>query len=66
MYVALDPPSWKLDSDKLTKSITLRSKAIVLNSPHNPTGKVFTMDELEVIAEACRIHDILAVTDEVC
>ncbi|KAK9281417.1 hypothetical protein L1049_004318 [Liquidambar formosana] len=65
VYVALDPPHWTLDLDKLTKSFTVRTKAIVLNSPHNPTGKVFTKDELETIAEACRTRDCLAVTDEV-
>ncbi|KAM3373634.1 methionine aminotransferase isoform X1 [Capsicum galapagoense] len=65
VYVALDPPHWSLDPKKLAKSFTGRTKAIVLNSPHNPTGKVFTRDELEIIAETCRTWDILAVTDEV-
>ncbi|XP_009759648.1 uncharacterized protein LOC107770016 isoform X2 [Nicotiana tabacum] len=65
VYVALDPPHWSLDPDKLAKSFTGRTKAIVLNSPHNPTGKVFSNDELEIIAGACRTLDILAVTDEV-
>ncbi|PHU16474.1 hypothetical protein BC332_17679 [Capsicum chinense] len=64
VYVALDPPHWSLDPKKLAKSFTGRTKAIVLNSPHNPTGKVFTRDELEIIAETCRTWDILAVTDE--
>ncbi|KAG5603402.1 hypothetical protein H5410_034772 [Solanum commersonii] len=66
VYVALDPPYWSLDPNKLAKSFTARTKAIVLNSPHNPTGKVFTKDELEIIAGACRTWDILVVTDEVC
>ncbi|PHT80522.1 hypothetical protein T459_18574, partial [Capsicum annuum] len=65
VYVALDPPHWSLDPKKLAKSFTGRTKAIVLNSPHNPTGKVFTRDELEIIAETCCTWDILAVTDEV-
>ncbi|KAL3336457.1 hypothetical protein AABB24_032282 [Solanum stoloniferum] len=65
VYVALDPPYWSLDPNKLAKSFTARTKAIVLNSPHNPTGKVFTKDELEIIAGACRTWDILVVTDEV-
>ncbi|KAL3517393.1 hypothetical protein ACH5RR_019982 [Cinchona calisaya] len=65
VYVPLDPPYWKLDPDKFIKSFTAKTKAIVLNSPHNPTGKVFTKDELEMIAGACRTWDILAVTDEV-
>ncbi|KAL1825813.1 hypothetical protein DCAR_0314004 [Daucus carota subsp. sativus] len=65
VYVSLEPPCWTLDADKLMKSFTSRTKAIVLNSPHNPTGKVFTQDELEIIAGACRTWDSLAVTDEV-
>ncbi|KAK0583323.1 hypothetical protein LWI29_035682 [Acer saccharum] len=65
VYVALDPPNWTLDADKFMKSISSRTKAIVLNSPHNPTGKVFSRDELEIIAEACCKRDCLAITDEV-
>ncbi|EYU46781.1 hypothetical protein ABFS82_04G010100 [Erythranthe guttata] len=65
VYVGLDPPHWTLNSDKLEKSFTNKTKALVLNSPHNPTGKIFTMDELEIIAGACRRRDLLAVTDEV-
>ncbi|CAI9104905.1 OLC1v1003697C3 [Oldenlandia corymbosa var. corymbosa] len=65
VYVSLDPPHWKLDADKLNKAFTGRTKALVLNSPHNPTGKVFSKNELEIIAGACTTWDILAVTDEV-
>ncbi|KAL7112566.1 hypothetical protein ACP275_04G010100 [Erythranthe tilingii] len=65
VYVGLDPPHWTLNSDKLEKSFTNKTKALVLNSPHNPTGKIFTMDELEIIAGACLRRDLLAVTDEV-
>nr|GMD27823.1 kynurenine--oxoglutarate transaminase 1-like isoform X1 [Ipomoea batatas] len=65
VYVPLDPPHWTLDQEKLIKSFTSRTKAIVLNSPHNPTGKVFTKAELEIIARACQTHNIIAVTDEV-
>ncbi|KAF8394629.1 hypothetical protein HHK36_020843 [Tetracentron sinense] len=65
VYVVLDPPHWTLDLDKLMTYFTVRTKAIVLNSPHNPTGKVFTKDELEAIAGACRTKDCLAITDEV-
>ncbi|GAA0169526.1 transaminase [Lithospermum erythrorhizon] len=65
VFVALDPPNWTLDCEKLLKAFTNKTKAIVLNSPHNPTGKVFSVDELEIIAEACKSSDILAVTDEV-
>ncbi|KAG8484477.1 hypothetical protein CXB51_022849 [Gossypium anomalum] len=65
VYVALEPPQWTLDPEKLIRSFTSRTKAIVLNSPHNPTGKVFSRDELEIIAEGCRRWDCVAITDEV-
>ncbi|GAU31652.1 hypothetical protein TSUD_38490 [Trifolium subterraneum] len=65
IYVPLDPPHWSLDPSKLLRSITERTKAIILNSPHNPTGKVFTKDELETIAGACCSQNCLAITDEV-
>ncbi|KAI3449423.1 hypothetical protein Pfo_006088 [Paulownia fortunei] len=65
VYVGLDPPHWTLNSGKLEKAFTDKTKALVLNSPHNPTGKVFTKDELDIIAGACQRRDVLAVTDEV-
>ncbi|PON72433.1 LL-diaminopimelate aminotransferase [Trema orientale] len=65
VYVALDPPHWTLDPEKLQKSFTQKTKAVVLNSPHNPTGKVFTKDELEVIVGECCRRNCLAITDEV-
>ncbi|KAL1357141.1 hypothetical protein HN51_009123 [Arachis hypogaea] len=65
IHVPLDPPQWTLDPSKLLRSLTERTKAIVLNSPHNPTGKVFTKEELEIIARACCSQDCLAITDEV-
>ncbi|XP_042412883.1 probable N-succinyldiaminopimelate aminotransferase DapC isoform X2 [Zingiber officinale] len=65
VYVPLDPPYWTLNVDKFMRSFTGRTKAVVLNSPHNPTGKVFSKEELEVIAAACCQMDCLAITDEV-
>ncbi|KAI9080282.1 hypothetical protein K1719_037676 [Acacia pycnantha] len=65
VHVPLDPPQWTLDPTKFLNSFTERTKAIVLNSPHNPTGKVFTKAELEVIAGACCGRNCLAITDEV-
>ncbi|KAM0015708.1 putative aminotransferase, class-I, pyridoxal-phosphate-binding, aminotransferase, class I/classII [Helianthus debilis subsp. tardiflorus] len=65
VYVALDPPYWTLDKVKLLDAFTAKTKALVLNSPHNPTGKVFNMGELEIIAECCRTKDCIAITDEV-
>ncbi|KAL5996308.1 hypothetical protein ACLOJK_026384 [Asimina triloba] len=64
VYVPLDPPCWSLDLGKLMKAFTTRTKAVVLNSPHNPTGKVFSNTELKAIARACCGMDCLAITDE--
>jgi N-succinyldiaminopimelate aminotransferase len=63
--VTLRPPDYHFDPDALRNAITPRTRLLLLNSPHNPTGKVFSRDELEVIADVCRTHDLLAVTDEV-
>jgi N-succinyldiaminopimelate aminotransferase len=57
--------SWTFDPDELRAAITPRTKAILLNTPHNPTGKVFTPAELDVIAGLAREHDITVITDEV-
>ena len=63
--VTLRPPHYRFDPDELAAAIGPRTRMIVVNSPHNPTGKVFDRQELELIAELCRRHDLLAVTDEV-
>ncbi|GAB2757733.1 pyridoxal phosphate-dependent aminotransferase [Salinifilum aidingensis] len=54
-----------LDTDALRAAVGPRTRALVLNSPHNPTGTVFTGEELAVIAEVCRDNDLIAITDEV-
>jgi aminotransferase len=64
-YVTLAPPDWAFDPDELSAAFSDRTRAIVINSPHNPTGKVFSSDELEFIAELCARHDAIAVTDEI-
>ncbi len=64
-YVTLHEPDWTFDPDELRAALTRRTRAIIVNSPHNPTGKVFTAGELEAIAALCREHDLLAVTDEI-
>jgi len=64
-YVRLQEPDWSLDADALRAAITPKTRAIIVNSPHNPTGKVFSRDELRVIAEVCQEHDLLAITDEI-
>ncbi len=61
----LEDPHFAFDPQELTAAFTPRTKAIIVNTPHNPTGKVFTREELELIAELCRRFDALAITDEV-
>src|ERR1700722_3286429 len=63
--VRLHPPDWSYDPDELAAAVGPRPRLILLNTPHNPTGKVFDAAELEQIAEICREHEVLAVTDEV-
>ena len=57
--------NWSFDPDELAKAFNSRTKAIVINTPHNPTGKVFSRDELRVIAELCQKHNVIVITDEV-
>ncbi|BCS32699.1 aminotransferase [Luteitalea sp. TBR-22] len=64
-YVRLHEPGWTIDPDELRAAVTPRTRAIILNSPHNPTGKVFTREELQLVADLCQEHDLLAITDEI-
>jgi N-succinyldiaminopimelate aminotransferase len=64
-YVALRGDDWTFDPDDLAKAFNPRSRAIIINTPHNPTGKVYSRAELTVIAELCQKHDVVAITDEV-
>ena len=63
--VTLRPPGFRPDLDELANAITARTRLILLNSPHNPTGSVFTRDELSAVAALAVEHDLLVVTDEV-
>jgi N-succinyldiaminopimelate aminotransferase len=63
--VTLTPPDHAADVDALAALVSDRTRLVLLNSPHNPTGKVFTVPELEAIAALCVEHDLIAVTDEV-
>ena len=65
VYVPLEPPEFTFDPDRLARAFSPTTRAIVFNSPNNPTGKVFSLRELEIIAELCQRHDALAVTDEI-
>ena len=64
-YVTLHEPDWRIDPDELRAAFTPRTRGLVLNSPHNPTGKVFCREELELIAELCVEHDVVAFTDDI-
>jgi aminotransferase len=64
-FVRLREPDWSFDPAELAAAFGNRTKAIVINTPNNPTGKVFTGDELEQIAALCRKWDVVAVTDEI-
>ncbi|KAJ7515465.1 hypothetical protein O6H91_22G014200 [Diphasiastrum complanatum] len=65
VFVSLDPPFWSLDLKKLDAAIGPKTKAVIINSPHNPTGKVFSKVELADITNLCCKHGCLAITDEV-
>jgi N-succinyldiaminopimelate aminotransferase len=64
-YVALRAPDWTFDPDELSAAFTNQTRAILINTPHNPTGKVYTREELLFIADLCQRHDVIAITDEV-
>jgi len=65
VFVPLEPPDFSFDPDRLARAFSPRTRAIIFNSPNNPTGKVFTLAELETIAQLCQRHDALAITDEI-
>jgi len=64
-YVRLHEPDFLIERESLETAITHRTRAILINSPHNPTGRVFTREELAVVADLARRHDLLVVTDEI-
>jgi N-succinyldiaminopimelate aminotransferase len=64
-YVTLRGESWAFDPDELRGAFNGRTRAIIVNTPHNPTGKLYSRNELAIIAELCRQHDAIAITDEV-
>ena len=65
IWVPLEPPEFSFDPERLARAVTPRTKAIIFNSPNNPSGKVFSRADLDVIADLCRRHDLLAITDEI-
>lgn len=65
VFVPLRAPDFSFDREELRRAFTPETKAIIINTPHNPTGKVFTREELAFIAALCQEFDVLAITDEI-
>lgn len=65
VYVTLEPPTWEFLAEDLENAVTSKTRAIILNTPSNPAGKVFTRDELTLIADFAEAHDIFVFTDEI-
>ena len=64
-HVTLHEPDWTFDEEDLASAFTAKTKAIIINTPNNPTGKVFSRDELTVIAKLCQRWGVVAITDEI-
>ena len=64
-YVTLHAPDWSFDTDELQSAFNDNTKAIIINTPNNPTGKVFSRSELEEIAALCHRWNVIAITDEI-
>ncbi len=65
VIVALAEPDWQLDVDAMRAAVTPRTRAILLNTPANPSGKIFSLPELEQVAAVCQEHDLFLITDEI-
>ena len=63
--VALTPPMWRIEHAALAAAVTERTRAIIFNNPHNPTGRLFDPAELEAVASVARDHDLIVISDEV-
>jgi aspartate/methionine/tyrosine aminotransferase len=64
-FITLEPPDWHFDRQALADLFTPRTRLLLINTPHNPTGKMFSREELSFIASLCQQHDVLVLTDEV-
>lgn len=64
-FITLHQPDWHFDSEELASAFNNKTKAIIINTPNNPTGKVFTREELDCIAKLCNKYDVIAITDEI-
>jgi aspartate/methionine/tyrosine aminotransferase len=65
LFVPLREPGWTMDLDALQRAFSQAPKALILNTPANPSGKVFSQEELEVIARLCQTHETYLITDEI-
>ncbi len=65
VFVTLEPPRFELDYDRLRRAFSDKTRAIILNTPHNPTGRVFSREELEGVASLCQEFNVIAITDEI-
>ena len=63
--VALRPPEWRIDREMIERAVTPKARAILLNNPHNPAGRLFDAAELEAVASVARDHDLTVIADEV-
>ncbi len=63
--VTLHAPEFRIDASELAAAITPRTRMIIVNNPHNPTGRMFSRDELDIVADLARRHDLLVLSDEV-
>ncbi len=63
--IALQPPEWRIDAEALGATIGPKTRAIIFNNPHNPAARLFDAAELEIVAEAARLHDLIVISDEV-
>ena len=64
-FITLHEPDWRFDETKLAKAFNNKTKAIIINTPNNPTGKVFSREELSFIAGLCQKWGVIAITDEI-
>ena len=64
-YVPLRPPAWDFDPAELRAAFGPRTRAVILNTPNNPTGRVFSRDQIKVLVELCEEFDALLITDEI-
>lgn len=65
VYAAMQPPNWTFDVRRLQNLITKKTRGLMLNTPANPSGKVFSLDELLGLADFCNAHDLFIFTDEI-